>query len=70
MVFGRDWATSPRRFRVTVDRDVRIPLSDGAALVPVTEGNLLGTFVSGGVLSTAAETVPAAKIARQKAGPA
>ncbi len=38
-------------------------------LVPVTEGNLLGTFISGGVLSASAETVPAAKIARQKADP-
>jgi hypothetical protein len=38
-----------------------------ALLVPVTSGNLLGTFVSGGVLSATAETVPAAKIARQKA---
>jgi hypothetical protein len=37
--------------------------------VPVTDGNLLGTFVSGGVLATTADTVPAAKIARQKAEP-
>jgi predicted acyl esterase len=37
-----------------------------ALLVPVTEGNVLGTFVSGGVLSERRETVPAAKIARQK----
>ena len=38
-------------------------------LVPVTRGNVLGTFVSGGVLSQARETVPAAKIARQKTEP-
>ena len=38
-----------------------------ALLVPVTEGNVLGTFVSGGVLPDQRETVPAAKIAKQKA---
>ena len=51
---------------ITVHHDEDHP---SVLLVPVTEGNLLGTFVSGGMLSTAAQTVPAAKIARQKAGP-
>src|SRR5579875_1531561 len=32
-VFGPGWATSPRRFRVIAERDVRIPLPDGNALV-------------------------------------
>ena len=32
-MFGRDWATSPRRYGVTVDRDIRIPLPDGTVLV-------------------------------------
>jgi len=32
-VFGPDWATSPRRFGVTVDRDVAIPMPDGTVLV-------------------------------------
>ncbi len=50
---------------ITVHHDEDHP---SALLVPVTSGNLLGTFVSGGVLSTRADTVPAAKIARQKAG--
>ena len=50
---------------ITIHHDEDHP---SALLVPVTSGNLLGTFVSGGVLSTRAETVPAAKIARQKAG--
>ncbi len=36
-------------------------------LVPVTSGNVLGTFISGGELATTSQTVPAAKIARQKA---
>ncbi|MGH3200293.1 MAG: CocE/NonD family hydrolase [Streptosporangiaceae bacterium] len=57
----------PNYALITVHHDEEHP---SVLLVPVTEGNLLGTFVSGGVLSTAAETVPAAKIARQKAGPA
>ena len=57
----------PNGALITIYHDEERP---SALLVPVTEGNLLGTFVSGGVLSTAAETVPAAKIARQKAGPA
>jgi predicted acyl esterase len=51
---------------ITIHHDEEHP---SALLVPVTAGNLLGTFVSGGVLSTAAQTVPAAKIARQKAVP-
>lgn len=38
-----------------------------ALLVPVTEGNILGTFASGGSLPGTRDTVPAAKIARQKA---
>jgi uncharacterized protein len=33
MVFGRDWATSPRRYAVAVYRDVRIPSPDGTVLV-------------------------------------
>ncbi len=51
---------------VTVHHDEEHP---SALLVPVTRGNVLGTFLSGGVLSAAAQTVPAAKIARQKAVP-
>ncbi len=39
-----------------------------ALLVPVTDGNLLGTFLSGGVLPAGQEPIPAAKIAKQKAG--
>ena len=38
-----------------------------ALLVPVTDGNVLGTFLSGGVLPAGQESIPAAKIARQKA---
>jgi hypothetical protein len=49
---------------ITIHHSERYP---SVLLVPVTEGNVLGTFVSGGVLATTAETVPAAKIARQKA---
>ncbi len=52
---------------VTIHHDEEHP---SVLAVPVTEGNLLGTFISGGTLSTARETVPAAKIARQKAAPA
>jgi uncharacterized protein len=51
---------------ITIHHSDRYP---SVLLVPVTEGNLLGTFVSGGVLAATAETVPAAKIARQKADP-
>jgi hypothetical protein len=51
---------------ITVHHDEDHP---SALLVPVTDGNLLGTFVSGGILATTAETVPAAKIARQKTEP-
>jgi predicted acyl esterase len=51
---------------ITIHHSERYP---SVLLVPVTEGNVLGTFVSGGVLATTAETVPAAKIARQKADP-
>jgi uncharacterized protein len=32
-MFGRDWATSPRRYAVLAERDVRIPLPDGTILV-------------------------------------
>ncbi|MGH9065304.1 MAG: CocE/NonD family hydrolase [Acidimicrobiales bacterium] len=32
-MFGLDWATSERRYRVVVDRDLVIPLSDGTELV-------------------------------------
>jgi hypothetical protein len=32
-MFGRDWATSPRRYSVLAERDVRIPLPDGTVLV-------------------------------------
>ena len=73
-MFGLDWAMSLRRFRVVVDRDVRIPPPDGAVPVgdvfrPDTDQsvpvNVLGTLVSGGVLAATAATVPAAKIARQ-----
>jgi len=49
---------------ITIHHDEDRP---SALVVPVTRGNLLGTFASGGVLSQARETVPAAKIARQKA---
>lgn len=38
-----------------------------ALVVPITRGNVLGTFISGGVLSPTAATVPAAKIAKRKA---
>ncbi len=48
---------------VTVHHDEAHP---SALLVPVIAGNVLGTFVSGGVLAPTRETVPAAKIARQK----
>lgn len=51
---------------ITIHHSERYP---SVLLVPVMEGNLLGTFISGGVLSVGAETVPAAKIARQKADP-
>jgi predicted acyl esterase len=51
---------------ITVHHDEEHP---SALLVPVTSGNVLGTFISGGVLAPARDTVPAAKIARQKAGP-
>jgi predicted acyl esterase len=51
---------------ITIHHDEDHP---SVLLVPVTDGNLLGTFVSGGVLATTADTVPAAKIARQKAEP-
>ena len=49
---------------ITIHHDEDRP---SALVVPVTRGNLLGTFASGGVLSQARETVPAAKIARQTA---
>jgi predicted acyl esterase len=51
---------------ITIHHDEEHP---SALLVPVTAGNVLGTFISGGVLADAAQTVPAAKIARQKAAP-
>ena len=54
----------PTAALITVHHDEDHP---SVLLVPVTRGNLLGTFASGGVLSGARETVPAAKIARQKA---
>ena len=38
-----------------------------ALIVPVTEGNVLGTFISGGVLPATLGPIPAAKIAKQKA---
>jgi hypothetical protein len=56
----------PAAALITVHHDEDHP---SVLLVPVTRGNLLGTFASGGVLSQARETVPAAKIARQKAAP-
>ncbi len=49
---------------LTVHHDEAHP---SALLVPVTKGNVLGTFISGGALATTSQTVPAAKIARQKA---
>lgn len=52
---------------VTIRHDEDHP---SALLVPVTAGNLLGTFISGGMLPAGMDPIPAAKIARQKAGPA
>jgi predicted acyl esterase len=49
---------------ITIHHDEAHP---SVLMVPVTAGNVLGTFISGGVLATTAETVPAAKIALQKA---
>ncbi len=49
---------------LTIHHDETHP---SALLVPVTRGNVLGTFISGGALATTSQTVPAAKIARQKA---
>ncbi len=49
---------------ITIYHDEQRP---SALVVPGTSGNLLGTFVSGGVLAPTAATVPAAKIAKQKA---
>ena len=51
---------------LTIHHDEAHP---SALLVPVTKGNVLGTFISGGRLATTSLTVPAAKIARQKAVP-
>lgn len=49
---------------VTILHDADHP---SAVLVPVTGGNVLGTFLSGGVLPAGQDAIPAAKIARQKA---
>lgn len=38
-------------------------------LVPVTEGNVIGTFISGGVLPDPVGPLPHAKFGRQKSGP-
>jgi uncharacterized protein len=49
---------------ITLWHDAEHP---SALLVPVTDGNVLGTFLSGGVLFAGQESIPAAKTARQKA---
>jgi uncharacterized protein len=49
---------------ITLWHDAEHP---SALLVPVTDGNVLGTFLSGGVLPGGQESIPAAKVARQKA---